>query len=242
MRFAAQHLGLSGARGAMRFAGFDSLRPAREKIMTEKVVLTFTDTETTGLIDIQPDAEITEIAIVSWCDGEQTVELHERVRPRKIKPEPHYNKSYNEQDWAKADSWDVHASTAISELLRGKYICGSNPDFDKRMIAAECFRSGQPAPRWHHRGVNTSTLGFPLYITGQVAQTGLEHLAKFFGIEHAAHTALGDCYAAIKVWEAFYDLYVYRPKMMKEALEHIEHNWGADHRVRDVALKGLVGE
>ena len=214
--------------------------------MTEKVVLTFIDTETTGLINVDVNSEITEIAIVSWCDGEQTIELHEKVKPKRTKPDPRYNKSYNEKEWKSAEPWDVQASLAIGELLASRYICGSNPDFDKQLISAECFRTGQPAPKWYHRGVNTVTLGFPLYITGQVAQTGLEHLAKFFGIEHAAHTALGDCKAAIAVWEAFYELYVYRPQMMKEALETIERDKdgrtlsGAD--IRDIALRGLVGE
>jgi DNA polymerase III epsilon subunit-like protein len=165
-----------------------------------------------------PGAEITEIACVAWTAGKTELLLHEKVKPKHTKPDARYNKSYDEKAWAKADTWDVQASAAVCELLAGHYICGSNPDFDKRMITAECFRTGYEAPRWNHRGVNTSTLGFPLYLIGETEQTGLEHLAKYFGIKHEAHTALGDCMAAIGVWEAFFDMYIYRPKMMREAL------------------------
>jgi len=217
--------------------------------MTQKVTLTFVDTETTGLIDKYPEAEITEIAIVSWCDGDVKVDLHERVKPKRGMPAEAapFNKSYNEKEWAKADPWDVAATQAVAELLKGKYICGSNPDFDKRMITAECFRIGEQPPKWHHRGVNTATLGFPLYLTGAVQQTGLGELARYFHIDHAEHTALGDCYAAIGVWEAFWDLYIYRPAKMKEALEQLSAR--VDNGkiqtlayARDVALQGLVGE
>lgn len=220
--------------------------------MTQKsITLLFVDVETTGLIDNYPDAEITEIAVVSWCEGDKEVLLHERVRPRKgMPPEAApFNKSYDAKLWASADTWDVHASQAISEMLRGHYICGSNPDFDKRMIAAECFRSGQPRPKWHHRGINTSSLGFPLYLLGEVEQTGLEHLAKYFNVPHEAHTALGDCYAAIGVWEAFFDLYLHRPRLMREALEDLEQRTGPKgdgissmDDVRTIVLRGLVGE
>lgn len=213
--------------------------------MTAGPILTFVDTETTGLIDVNVNSEMTEIAVVNWCDGESTIVMHERVRPKRgMPPETApYNKSYNEKEWAKVDTFDIHAATAISEALKGRYICGSNPDFDKRMIAAECFRCGQPAPKWHHRGVNTSTLGFPLYIVGEVPQTGLEHLAKYFGVKHAAHTALGDCEAAIKVWEAFYELYLYRPRKMKDALEALSvENREVSDWVREIVLRGLVGE
>jgi DNA polymerase III epsilon subunit-like protein len=214
--------------------------------MGARPILTFVDTETTGLLDVNVNSEMTEIAVVNWCDGESTIVMHERVRPKRgMPPETApYNKSYNEKEWAKVDTFDVHAAEAISEVLKGRYICGSNPDFDKRMIAAECFRVGQPAPKWHHRGVNTCTLGFPLYLIGDVPQTGLEHLAKYFGIEHAAHTALGDCEAAIKVWEAFYEMYLYRPRKMKEALEAIREKSHTEepYFLSDIALRGLVGE
>lgn len=192
--------------------------------MSESITLYFVDTETTGLIDTYPDAEITEIAVVTWCEGDKIVLLHERVRPRKPMPaeSAQFNKSYDAKAWAGADSWDAKASEYISEMLKGQYLCGSNPDFDKRMIAAECFRSGQPRPRWRHRGINTSSLGFPLFLIGEVEQTGLEHLAKYFGVPHEAHTALGDCYAAIGVWEAFFDLYIHRPKLMRDALTELE--------------------
>lgn len=206
-------------------------------------ILTFVKTRTTGLLDVNVQSEMTEIAIVNWCDGESTVALHERIRPKRgMPPETApFNKSYNEKEWSKVDTFDVHAAAAISGELKGRYICGSNPDFDKRMIAAECFRVGQPAPSWRPWGIDTNGLGFPLYILGETPQTGLEHLMKYFGIERRVHTALGDCEAAIKVWEAFYELYLYRPRLMKTALEELAEAMEGTTG-RDIALRGLVGE
>src|SRR3954468_21351687 len=98
--------------------------------MTQKAVLKFCDTETTRLIDKMPEAEITEIAIVSWCEGEVTVDLHEKVKPKTTKPDARFNKSYDEKAWRGADVWDAAASEAVAALLKGNYTRGSTPDSD----------------------------------------------------------------------------------------------------------------
>ena len=218
--------------------------------MSESVTLHFADTETTGIIDKYPDAEITEIAIVTWRDGDAKQILHERVRPKKPMPEKSkaFNKSFDAAAYASLESWGVDASACMHDLLKGALVSGSNPDFDKRMIAAECFRTGAGRPDWHHRSVNTASLGMMLWIMGETDGSGLGHLTKYFGIAHDAHTALGDCYAAIAVWEKFFDRFIWDPRRMKEALEEIEARTAGKGRgafnldeARALALRGLVG-
>lgn len=222
---------------------------------TSALILDFVDTETTGLIDDgYPDAEITEIAIVSWesNNGDREERLHAPIR---IKKKPHADIAKYNKSWDPAvnlsletDSWSAQHSIDVSEMLKGRYICGSNPEFDKRMIAAECFRTGQPRPKWGHRGVNTCSFGMLLWAIGETPGAGLGHLTEHFKIEHKAHTALGDAHAAISVWEAFYDRFIMRPAMMKEALEEIERGGPAGNSYRwasggvlEVCRRGLTG-
>jgi DNA polymerase III epsilon subunit-like protein len=218
------------------------------------LVLDFVDTETTGLIDDYPDAEITEIAIVSWesDNGDRVERLHSPLRIKKAPPSniAVHNKSFDPAVNLSldTDSWQIAHSKEISSLLAGRYICGSNPDFDKRMIAAECFRTGQPRPKWNHRGVNTCSFGMLLWCIGETPGAGLGHLTEYFKVEHKAHTALGDAHAAISVWEAFYDKWIGRPAMMKEALEELQTKTDENcvkpfdlDQMRDIVLRGLVG-
>lgn len=203
--------------------------------------LHFVDTETTGLIDEEPEAEITELAVVKWNDGDSVVLLHERIRPKRGMPENNakFNKSYTPEAYKGLDVWDLNASQYTVELLKGALICGSNPDFDKRMIAAECYRTGAGKPQWHHRGVNTCTLGMLLWCMGETEGSGLAHLTKHFGIEHAEHTAMGDCMAAIGVWEAFFDRFIFHPRLMKEALEYISNSQRSDYASYDAMANVL---
>lgn len=211
--------------------------------MTETVKLHFVDTETTGLIDKNPDAEITEIACVTWQDGNIETLLHERVKPKKpfdLAEVQKYNKSYDPALWADAEGWDVHSSKHVAGLFEGVLFAGSNPEFDKRMIEVECFRTGQPRPGWHHRMMNTCALGMPLWIMGETNGSGLGHLTEYFGIKHEAHTALGDCLAAIKVWEAFFDIYIYRPRELEKTMRHFSSTPMGREEVQERATKVLA--
>lgn len=211
------------------------------------LVLDFVDTETTGLIDDYPDAEITEIAIVSWesNNGDRVDRLH---APLRIKKKPPADITKHNKSWDPAinlaletDSWQIAHSLEIATMLAGSLVCGSNPDFDKKMISAECFRTGQPRPKWHHRGVNTCSFGMLLWATGETPGAGLEHLTTYFKIEHKAHTALGDAHAAIDVWEHFYDKFIMRPAMMKEALEMMAQQLPKAHGWQETIVRGLTG-
>jgi DNA polymerase-3 subunit epsilon len=180
----------------------------------------FTDTETTGL-DPVLGAELIELAVIAWEDG-ATTELYEKpFLPKHGCPEAAAKiNGYNETIWREcgAKEFTIADAKELAALFAGQYIGGSNPDFDKRIIEGECHRAGQPKPEWSRRSLNTASLAWPLWATGAVDSTGLVSLAAYFGIEHEAHSAIGDVRACIKVWEALYDLYIHRPKVMREAL------------------------
>jgi DNA polymerase-3 subunit epsilon len=203
----------------------------------------FIDTETTGL-DPMSGAEIVEIAIALWEDGNVTELLHKGYLPKNGCPEEAAKiNGYNEAEWlaAGAQTFQIADAKELAELLAGAYIGGSNPDFDRRMIEAETFRTGQPKLTWRHRTLNTASLAWPLWALGEVEATGLETLAKHFKIEHEAHTAMGDVHATIKVWEALFDRYVHRPRVLEAALKEIESDEQTDAELRGFARLVIEG-
>lgn len=204
--------------------------------------LTFFDTETTGLPDKEPflsepelGPEITEYAIVDWDDGAQSGEFHKVIWPRNA-PEPDaegtvrtadgFPMSFRHDTWkhAGAINWNASDDKIMRERLTPNYLAGSNPTFDLDRVWWEYRRNnGATAkkPGWSHRTINTASLGALLWIQGKVDKTGLVTLAKFFEIEHDAHTSLGDVKAAIGVWERMYEEFIGKPKRWAEALAEI---------------------
>lgn len=202
------------------------------------MILTFLDTETTGLPDKEPflsdptlGPEITEYAIADWNDGEVSNVIHELVMPRFapaadaegiVRTADGFPMSFRYDTWkGKAVHWNDVDNARMRARLAQNFLAGSNPEFDKARIAWEMKRSGAKAPAWSHRVLNTASLGYLLWVQGKVEKTGLAYLAKFFGVEHEAHTSLGDVKAAITVWEHLYEEFIGRPKRWKEALAEI---------------------
>jgi DNA polymerase III epsilon subunit-like protein len=206
------------------------------------VKLTFVDTETTGLPDKEPflsspelGPEITEYAIADWNDGEVTGEFHKLIWPRNP-PEPDaegicrtlagFPMSMRHDVWKRASAitWNTSDDRIVRERLSPNHLAGSNPRFDCDRFAFEMRRNGalkNGKVPWSHRYLNTASLGYLLWVQGKVEKTGLVYLAQFFGIEHDAHTSLGDVRAAIGVWEHMYEEFIGRPARWKEALAEI---------------------
>lgn len=192
--------------------------------------LVFLDTETTGLPeDFATDEigpEITEYAIADWEDGVTSNVVHKYVypgNPREVTPGG-FKLSFEPALWRerRAIRWNASDDRCMHERLgNGMLLAGSNPAFDMARIADECLRNGATVPGWSHRKLDLNSLGYPLWAEGKIAKTSLVALAEFFGITHEAHTSLGDMLASIKVWEALYDLYCFRPRVMREALIEI---------------------
>jgi DNA polymerase III epsilon subunit-like protein len=208
------------------------------------LVLHFVDTETSGLEPLA-GCEVLEYAVVRWCDGETETLVHTYVEPKHYVPAKVAKiNGYAPELWRKhkATHWALSDGEVLAKLLDGAMIAGSNPDFDKRMIAAEMNRMGQAAPKWSHRSLNTASLGMPLHMLGAVESCGLDALGKYFGLETQEHTALADCYRAIAVWEGLFDLYIHQPKVMRDGLIEIANDELTDSVLRDYALKLSRGE
>lgn len=202
------------------------------------MILTFLDTETTGLPDKEPflsapdtGPEITEYAVADWNDGDVSNVVHKLIMPKHA-PEPDaegivrtaagFPMSFRPDTWkGKAVHWNKTDDHFMAARLPKAFLAGSNPEFDKARIKWEMARSGAAEPKWSHRVLNTASLGYLLWVQGKVEKTGLVYLAKFFGVEHDAHTSLGDVKAAIAVWEHMYEEFIGRPARWKEALAEI---------------------
>lgn len=199
--------------------------------------LVFLDTETTGLPEDfaagELGPEITEYAIADWEDGVTSNVVHKYVypgNPREVTPGG-FKLSFEPGLWdsRRAIRWNASDCRMMQERLgNGALLAGSNPAFDMARIAEECQRSSRPVPDWSHRKLDLNSLGYPLWAEGKIEKTSLVVLASYFGIEHDAHTSLGDMLASIKVWEALYDLYCFRPRVMREALVEIADQAATD--------------
>lgn len=188
-------------------------------------ILKFCDTETTGLERDDFEPEVIAFACVDWDDGKVTIDAERYYMPRRH-PDAEVCRinGFSTLAWQARGATDFDATDAegVASLLKGAQIVGSNPDFDKRRLAFECRRAGQPTPAWHHRSCNLSSYGFIMKAAGVLEGTGLSDLVKHFGItSEGRHDALGDCLLGIKIFEAFIDAFVMRPKVQRQALEAI---------------------
>jgi DNA polymerase III epsilon subunit-like protein len=204
------------------------------------VILTFLDTETTGVPDKEPflsdptlGPEITEYCIATWEDGNVTDLVHKLIMPQNwrdcttvdgegiVRTLDGFPLSFRDDTWrGKAVHWNKTDDYAMHRRLPAYQLAGSNPAYDVAVINWELRRS-RHAVLPYCRRVDTSSLGVFLLHQGLVQGTGLVALAKFFGVEHEAHTAKGDVLAAIAVFEAFVEMYYSHPRRMREALHEI---------------------
>lgn len=206
------------------------------------MILTFLDTETTGLPEKEPflsspelGPEVVEYAIADWCDGELTNIEHRLVVPRNIQEVATEDEDgiwrtpdgfplrYRADHWRAegAIKWNDADTRRMHQRLARKMLAGSNPGFDQARLQWEITRTGGGRVDWEHRMVGTEHLAIFMIHQGLVQSRGLVALAEYFEIEHDAHTALGDLQASVAVFERMVDLYIYHPRVMREALEVI---------------------
>jgi DNA polymerase III epsilon subunit-like protein len=210
--------------------------------------ITIIDTETTGLPKHFPDGsgpEITEYCIADWDsdkpDGERVTNLvHVLVMPQNPPPPDKegihrtpdgFPLSFRADEWKhkKAKPWGQEDNRRIFDRLHGKYIGGSNPRFDVDRFRWETDRFSKGGPRFehHHRVMDLNAVGFPLWVTGKTESTGLVSLAKYFEIEHDAHTSDGDVRASIEVFERLLDRDLRHDRMQAFCRDLVEL-YGAD--------------
>lgn len=221
--------------------------------------LTVLDTETTGLPDKAPwiehpemGPEIVEYALATWCDGlVSDVECH-RVKPRNLHllPAPEgdtyhtadgFPLRYNAAEWKGAVPWNLDDCHRMRRRLDGQIILGSNPGFDKDRVAWEHQRFQVERPKWFYSHADTGSMAIWLRLQGLIENCKLTTLSSYFGVEHDAHTALGDVLATIAVFEKLFDLNVYHPNLWRDALAEIVE-CSPDKGMAEFATKALAGE
>lgn len=175
------------------------------------------DLETGGLDAGQH--EILEIGVVHyWVDeegdykiGETFESLVRPTRPDDIHPKALEKNGLKIEDLMKAPT-PAQVRNAFfnwhEELFDGKLIkmLGSNPGFDKEFLKLY-FGLNYDKIFWYKQK-DTNGFAEGLRDSGllDVSSTSLEALADHFNIPHTAHRAIGDCIAAIRVWEAMVNL------------------------------------
>ncbi len=200
--------------------------------------LTFCDTETTGLPKHFPAGdgpEITEYCFATWEDGKTSDVVHVLVQPQNPPPADKegicrtpdgFPLSYRPDQWkhAKAKPWSAEDNRRVFDRMHGAHIGGSNPRFDVERFRFEVDRFSKGGPRFehHHRVMDLNALGYPLWVAGLVESTGLVALAKYFGVEHDAHTSNGDVLASIAVFEHLLDRSLRHDKMRDFLQEVVE--------------------
>lgn len=193
--------------------------------------IVFFDTETTGLLDKNPHAEIIEYAGATWDNGEVSGEFHKLVWPRHGCPDEAAKiNGFDAARWSAEGAIAFNAGHAreLAQRLDGMMIGGSNPAFDKAMMRAECSRQKLIAPDLSYKHLDLGAFGLLLQLEGEIENARLETLAEYFGIPHEKHTAMGDVRAAIGVWEACHDRFLYRPRIARAGLLEI-----ADQALKD---------
>lgn len=202
--------------------------------------LTFTDVESTGLCGDQPsidealraNRQIIEYAFVVWEDGNIVKTFEKKVMPTgdalKDAEECAAN-GWNHFDKAKwwapnapgeyspAKPWGEADCEVVSDFTTDATMAGSNPAFDQVLYRAEFFRLVKAYPKAStHRMMDTGALAWPLIAAGLIEKSGLEHLAKFLGVEHKQHTAMGDVRACIGVYEILCERFIHSPRKLRD--------------------------
>lgn len=225
----------------------------------------FADTETSGLAESVEEAvslgrQIIEYAFVIWEDGERIDKLVRKVMPtgdaiahaeecaangwNHFQRDSWYNPTGETREYAPAKPWDVVDCENVDQYLAGETLAGSNPRFDLTLFKAQFYQFGvgDRFPELAtHRMLDVGALAWPLWTVGLTEKTGLAPLAKLLGVEHKAHTAMGDVEACIDCFEILIDSYVYRPRQLTELLHELGKEEGIDSAVIDREVGKLRG-
>lgn len=225
----------------------------------EKCVLTFGDTETSGIAGsveeaIKLDRQIIEYAFVVWSNGDRIRRIERKVMPTggaiadaeecAANGWNHFKRDdwwtpVGPQEYTPAKPWSEADCENVDDFLTDATFAGSNPAFDLHMFQAtfHVFGVGHLFPKLAtHRMCDVGALAWPLWTVGLTDKTGLAPLAKLLGVEHRAHTAMGDVEACIDCFEILVESFVFRPRQQAELLREL----GRDCKVLPVVEAELA--
>jgi DNA polymerase III alpha subunit (gram-positive type) len=169
----------------------------------DKIELSFLDLETTGL-DVERHS-ITEVAIVrvafepgpNWRKSWTEVMRYEtKVLPEHPYVEPFVAElnGYDQQAWMAEAKRLPTVLTEAYKMISDTIICGSNPDFDKRFLAAGFTALGWNFPqlRSHHM-IDVPSMAAELLVLGKVKKIRQSTVSDVLGVPNAqAHRAMAD--------------------------------------------------
>lgn len=186
--------------------------------------IVFLDTETTSL---RPDRRAWEVALIarradapeiarSWYIRAADLDLGNadlgslRVG-RFFDRHPEYRQARGAEDsWRAAEtSAEADVMRQVEVLTRGAVLVGAAPGFDAEVLAAR-MRAHGIVPSWHYHVQDFETL-IAGYLRGQgkplpALPWRSDDLSRLVGVEPPGeddrHTALGDAWWALRVWDA----------------------------------------
>jgi DNA polymerase III epsilon subunit-like protein len=171
------------------------------------VILTFFDTETTGLDLLEH--EIIDIACVrvDYKPFEATVieQYSSKIKPKYIERASAVALKINGYDhlaWQHAPSFDQVTHIVRPLLENCDYIVGQNAIFDYRFINKSFDDTYSNRPKWK-KYFDTKHMGDQYVADGLTARSSLDALTEHFKIDGLgrSHTALVDVLRTIKVFE-----------------------------------------
>ncbi len=223
----------------------------------------FGDTETDGLAEsveecVAEGRQVIEYAFVIWEDGERKDSIVRKVMPTgdaitraeecAAKGWNHFertswmNPTGQPREYSAALPWSEHDCENVDRFLAGETLAGSNPRFDLTVLKGQFYQFGDKFPELAtHRMLDVGALAWPLWTVGLTEKTGLAPLAKLLGVEHKAHTAMGDVEACIACFEILIDSYIYRPRQQAELLHELGKEKGIDAAIIDREIGKLRG-
>ncbi len=164
--------------------------------------IAFVDLETTGL---EPSRhEILEVGVVrvDACSLEVLAECETLVAPERLDDaqlEALAICGFSKAAWTNAAPLR-EALLAVAPLLEGALVAGHNVGFDWAFLEAGFRRAGLALPRVDYHRLDTASLGWPLFASGEVSSLSLDGLAGLFGLERPRpHRALADARCALEV-------------------------------------------
>lgn len=170
--------------------------------------VTFVDTETTGLDHLVH--EIIELAAVKTainCSPTvRTITIVDqasfKIKPTKpVDPVVAKINHYTQEEW-EHDSVELNVGLEkIFALMRNAWHAGSNPAFDARFlkVASDSMNWSYPNLASYHL-LDTSNLGFGLFLDGKVARLKQESLAEYFNLGKTNHRALDDSLQCMQIF------------------------------------------
>ncbi len=164
--------------------------------------VTFVDIETTGLDRTRH--EIVEVAAirVDLHTLDIQSEYQTRVAPEHLDTADAEALSvcgFSSEAWQGAGTLR-DALLSMDPLLDGALVAGHNVTFDWGFLEVGFRRAGLLLPRVDYHRLDTASLAWPLFATGEVASLSLDTLAQHFGLlRPRPHRALADARLALEL-------------------------------------------